>query len=170
MSDNKKIKRPKENEPLPSSYTTGREIKFPEYKFKIDEFAVRGLNKYRNFISPPLCECCNEPMEMLFETKEELDEFCEEVLLENGCSHSAIFLIYKDGRQRVIFTIPEWDHYEPEDPDDETDIGYDYEYIDAIGVGDVKDNDGFAVFDAKMGLHCYGLMIEQETNKWMVQE
>ena len=146
--------------PLPSSYTTQRDPKLKDlkYDFKVNEFAIRGLNKYRNILKAPTCDCCNEPAMLCLKTDEDIVDFCATVLLENGCSRSAIFLYYLNGKQRVILTVPGWDDKE------------ECEYIENIGSAYVEGNDGFAEFDAEIGLHCYGLIIQKNKEEWMIQE
>lgn len=127
----------------------------PPYKFKINEFAMRGLNKYRNILSPPICDCCGEPGFLQIESKDELTGFCAETLLENGCSRSAIFCVHKDGVQEIYLTIPGWDDEE------------ECEIIENIGSFVDNNIDAFAKADAELGFHCYGLMIEKE-NGWEI--
>lgn len=153
-------KRVKSNTTLPSSYMKQRSLNkdILNYEFKVDEFAMRGLNKYRNILKSPKCECCDKPALMLIDSKDEMDQFCASILLENECCHSAIFLVEHTGTQRIIFTIPEYDEEE------------NIEYIENIASVIVDGNDGFAEFDAEVGLHCYGLIIEKEKGQWMIQE
>ena len=162
MSNKKKGKDEDNKKILPSSYTKkSKDFKLLNYSFKVDEYGMRGLNKYRSFMSAPLCECCNEPAPLLIEDEEELDRFCYTVLYENGWNNSAIFLVYRDGRQKIVYT--ETDYYE----DDEVE---NCEYISGISSMYVEGNDQFAIFDADMGLRCYSLMIEKEKGVWTVEE
>ena len=123
--------------------------KFLSYSFKVDEFAMRGLNKYRNILSAP--KRC--PM---FEDEEVLHDFCSEMLYQNGCGNSAIFLVFKDGKQEIV-----WGHTDEDD----------HEYQVSLFTGDkLTPVDIFAHFDADAGLHCYGLMIEKDNNLWEICE
>ena len=147
---------------LPSSYTEVGTLnsKLLDFEFKIDEFAMRGLNKYRNFLTSPDCDCgCGGKGRPVFDTREELIGFCGSILFDMDCSNCAIFLVHKDGKQEAILKMVEWD----EDTDDVE------EHIASIST---KDNtaDSFAIIDAEYGLHCYGLMIEKEDGVWMICE
>ena len=129
------------------------------YTFHIDEFAVRGLNKYQNVLSAPDCGCgCGGKAMPVFESDDELFSFCGSVLIDNGCTHSAIFLVHKDGRQQVILTVPNFDEETGE------------EYIEKIGSFSGNDADMFAQVDAELGFHCYGMLIEKDNNCWQICE
>ena len=129
------------------------------YTFHIDEFAVRGLNKYKNVLSAPDCDCgCGGKAMPVFESDDELFSFCGSVLIDNGCTHSAIFLVHKDGRQQIILTVPNFDEETGE------------EYIEKIGSFSGNDADMFAQVDAELGFHCYGMLIEKDDNCWQICE
>ena len=131
--------------------------KFLSYSFKVDEFAMRGLNKYRNILSAPDCDYgCGGKGCPMFEDKEVLHDFCSEMLYENGCMNSAIFLVFKDGKQEIV-----WGHTDEDD----------HKYQISLFTGDkLTPVDIFAHFDADAGLHCYGLMIEKDNNLWEICE
>ena len=130
-----------------------------KYELRINEFAMRGLNKYRNILSAPECKCgCGNKVDILLPTQKELIDFCGTILFENGCCRSAIFLIHHNGKQEVILTVPGYD--------EEKDI----EYIEGISGFEDQNVDAFAKFDAEAGLHCYGMMIEKEPGEWRVCE
>ena len=159
-TNNNSNKKKKTTTSLPSSYTTERKpnLKELKYEFKVNEFAMRGLNKYRNFLTPPISKETNKPVPFTLESDKELETLCSSLLINNNNLFSAIFLVYRDGKQRMIFTIPEYDEEE------------DMEYISGIGSAYVDEADGFAKFDADCILHCYGLMIEKEKGQWMIQD
>lgn len=129
------------------------------YHFKVDEFAMRGLNKYRNFLQVPHYNGnYNDEGLIKFKNDDDLKSFCATALVDNGCCRAAIFLIYKSGKQRIICTIPGWN-----DEDE-------FEYIENIGVIENQDINIFAKFDAELCLHCYGLMIKREKKQWEICE
>lgn len=120
------------------------------YKFHIDHFATYGLNKLRNFLSPPRCPDCGEPGTLCFENEQDVYEFCTDLLVEHGCDSSAIFLLFADGSQRVAL-------YMPEDEEDAV--------VSVIGS---SDHYFFAEVDAECRLCCYGMMIEVEPGHWEI--
>lgn len=160
VSNNSSDDSSKKKTTLPPSYTTSRKpnLRNINYNFKVNEFAMRGLNKYKNILKAPLCENCDEPAAIRIESNEDLINLCASILFDNECCRSAIFLVHKNGKQEAVFTIPEYDEEKDE------------EYIDKIGGLVVEGNDGFAELDAELNFHCYGLMIEQNKNEWMIQE
>lgn len=131
------------------------------YTLKVNEFAMRGLNKYKNILSAPECDCgCGGKGKPIFDNKDDLYNFCGTVLENNGCENSAIFLIHKDGKQEIVYGHVEYDEVSKENL-----------YISTLLSGK-KDTpaDFFAKFDADVGLHCYGLMIEKDGNSWEICE
>lgn len=155
-SDSNNAKSDTKNNTTPTSTPS---IKPFEFKIKVNEFAMRGLNKYRNFLNAPECECgCGGKAMPIFDTQEELMNFCAGVLFNNGCSHAAVFLVHKNGNQEIVLTMPGYD--------EEADC----EYIENIGSFIDNDADAFAKFDGEVGLHCYGMLIEKDDNCWEICE
>ena len=147
---------------ISSTSSSTPNIKPLDFKFKVNEFAVRGLNKYKNFLTAPECDCgCGEKGRPMFETIDDLHNFCGSILYENGCGNSAIFLVFKNGKQEVLHCHEIWD-----EKDNESLI------VSVISPkkGFQLDNDFFAAFDADMILHCYGLLIEKDDNCWEICE
>ncbi len=133
-------------------------------KIMVSEFGMYGLNRYRNFMSPPGCEGCEnyETCEhvsdscagdhlYIAKTKDELLDMCAEFLKMHDCSESAIFVVYNNGSQMVVYNLEEEDQVGVTEPI-EPDIHY------------------FAEFDASMRLCCYSLLIEKEDGMWKVAQ
>lgn len=116
-----------------------------EYTFHINHFATYGLNKQRNFMRPPK----GEESRICLEDADEVYELCAELLAENGCDNSAIFLLFNDGLQRVVLCQEKEENYE------------------VLVIGG-KGNDFFGAIDAEFRLCCYGLMIEVEPGQWEI--
>lgn len=130
---------------------------YKDIKFKVDEFAMRGLNKYRNFLSSPTCDDCGSTGYLQFETDHDVYEFCTALIGEHGCYDSAIFMVFKDGTQRIALANPEYNE--------------DAEEVTITGVHILQDQDinAFAKLDADLRLCCYGLIIERD-NGWEICE
>ena len=147
---------------LPPSYTECRSLddKLLNYKIKIDEFAMRGLNKYRNILTAPDCDCgCGGKGNLFFESRDELIGFCGSLLMDIDCDNCAIFLVHNDGLQEMILKSLEWD-------EEDKDV---YPQISSL-TSKLNQADLFAEMDAEFGLHCYGMMIEQDDNVWAICE
>lgn len=145
--------------PTPSGSITGSDFK---YTFKVDEFGMRGLNKYKNILQSPECDCgCGGKAMPVFEDKDDLYEFCGYVLENEDCDNCAIFLVHKDGMQEI--THKHWVYDEDNEEED----------LVISLISPKKSNaeiDFFSKMDALLGLHCYGLMIEHENGAWEICE
>ena len=134
-----------------------------DYNFKVDEFRVRGLNKYRNILSAPSCECgCGGKGKLIINKLQELYDLCAAALFDNGCGNSAIFLEHRSGKMEIVYCHVVYDE-ETEEPDLE---------ISTLSPkkGTIQDNDFFSMFDAEERLHCYGLIIERDKGQWEICE
>ena len=141
-----------------SSSSTKSPVKDFKYQYKVDEFAMRSLNKFRNFMSAPDCECgCGGKMMPILNTPDDLYEFCGAALHQHGCYDSAIFLVHKDGTQEIVLADSEYDEEKDE--------------MEIIGIRVFQDQDinAFAHADAGLRLCCYGLMIEHD-GSWEICE
>lgn len=133
------------------------------YQYKVDEFAMRSLNKYKNFLSAPECECGCGGKAMPILEDDDVYEFCGCALSDIECENCAIFLIHKDGKQEIVHKHSYWD----EETDDE-EIS-----IDVLSTKNKKDDleiDFFAKLDATLQFHHYALMIEHDDNAWEICE
>ena len=124
------------------------------YRFKVDEFAMRGLNRYRNFLSSPAND---DPCYLQLDTKDDVYNFCNTLLQKHKCYNSAIFLVFKDGTHAMCVTNIEYNE-ELEEPE-----------IIGMFVLDGSDIDAFAKLDSDLRLCCYGLMIEHDQG-WEICE
>ena len=73
--------------------------KLIKYKFRNEYFAGYGLNKFKNFMQAPICECgCGGTCEILLNDNKELFGFMNEMLLDNDCDCCAVFAHSYDGK------------------------------------------------------------------------
>ena len=114
----------------------------------MNTYPLYGLNRYRRFMKAPVKN--GKPMEIVLEGKEEVQEFCTEVLKKYDCPESGIFAVFKDGLMMALWKITEGD---------------DMAIVEAEG----DDIHLFAEIDGEFRLCCYNLMIEGEDNKWIIQ-
>ena len=124
---------------------------------KVQEFSLfepYGLNKFRNFLSSPTCDCgCGGKGYLQLPTNKDLFEFAADMLDEYGCLKSAVFAIDCSGKMWAVLYIPE-------DEEDPFKLLSSHEsYIDF-----------FAECDAEFRLCCYALLIEREKGSWEIIE
>jgi len=133
-------------------------------QLKPDEFAMRSLNKYRNFMSAPECDCgCGGKGRVILKTSDDVHDFCGAVLSDNDCCECAIFLVYNDGMQEIVHKHLDWD-------DEEEDEVVCISVLSPKNKKILTDVDFFAQFDASFNLHCYGLMVERDNHDWEICE
>lgn len=61
-------------------------------------FAYYGLDKSKNFLQAPICECgCGEYMNIILKDDSDICSLMYELLTENDCNHCAIFVVKNDG-------------------------------------------------------------------------
>lgn len=125
------------------------------------KFKNYGLNKFRNFLKAPPCDCgCGGKAQPVLHSTKELFHFCYEMLAYNECCQCAIFAHGNDGKMWAIVKLDEVD----------LDIEYDTEECPVKFFGiEEYDPDFFSKFDAEFELHCYGLMI-QDKDVWRIVE
>ena len=133
--------------------------KLIKYKFRNESFAGYGLNKFKNFMSTPECDCgCGSKGKLLIKENEELFGFMNAILMDNECDCCAIFAHAYDENMYVAIKCI----YDDEELDeDETPVKF---------FGVKNDMDFFQEMDAQIGLHCYSLMIETKQGEWKIIE
>ena len=136
--------------------------KLIKYKYRNKSFAGYGLNKFRNFLQSPNCECgCGEKANVILKDKKELFGFMNGLLLDNNCDCCAIFAHSYDGNlYTAIKCVVEEENTDENDDDS------------SVKFFGVKDDclTFFQELDAEIGLHCYGLMIETKRGEWEIIE
>ena len=123
-------------------------------KFRPEWFGAYGLDKNKNFLQAPLCECgCGEKMSLVLETNKDLFQFMNVMLTENDCNHCGIFAYAFDGSMYTALKI-----------ENETD--------DPVLFFQIKESDlgFFREWDDELELHCYGLIIETRKGSWKIIE
>lgn len=72
-------------------------------KFRPEWFGAYGLDKEKNFMKAPECECgCGEKALLLINNREDLFGVTTSILMENDCNHCAIFAYSYDDRMYAI--------------------------------------------------------------------
>ena len=123
-------------------------------KFRPEWFGAYGLDKDKNFLQAPLCECgCGEKMSLVLEDIKDLFQFMSMMLMENDCNYCGIFAYAFDGSMYTALKI-----------ENETD--------DPVLFFQIKESDlgFFREWDDELGLHCYGLIIETQRGLWKIIE
>ena len=134
-------------------------------KFRAKCFEAYGLNNFRNFLSAPECDCgCGGKGSLILEDTKELFGFMHIMLAEHDCNQCAIFA---HAHNDEMFAIVKLDDVSEYDDCDEIDSE---EYpIKFFGIKET-DMDFFKEFDAEFGLHCYGLLIQNNNGSWDIIE
>ena len=74
-------------------------------KFRPEWFGAYGLDKDKNFLCAPVCECgCGEKAVLLLDNQN-LFSFMFNVLMENECNHCAIFAHAFDGNMYAALKV-----------------------------------------------------------------
>ena len=123
-------------------------------KFRPEWFSAYGLDKNKNFLQSPLCECgCGEKMSLVLKDIKDLFQFMYAMLMENDCNHCGIFAYAFDGSMYTALKV-----------DNETD--------DSVLFFQIKESDlgFFREWDDELELHCYGLIIETRKGLWKIIE
>lgn len=131
-------------------------------KFRAKCFEAYGLNNLRNFMYAPECECgCGGKANLVLKDTEDLFGFAHTVLADHDCNQCAIFAhAYND----EMFAVVKLDDVEDYDVSD-TEV-YPIKFF---GIKNTEMN-FFKEFDADFGLHCYGLMIQNQKGTWEIIE
>ncbi len=123
-------------------------------KIVTNNFILYSLNRHRNFLKAPVCECgCGQKMYLQLEDEIAVVDFCLEMLAESECEHPGMFAVFQDGVYMALTII-----YDEEEEDLK------------IFMGKKRDMHFFSEFDADFCLHCYGLICEVRPGEWMIQE
>jgi len=131
-------------------------------KFRAKCFEGYGLNKFRNFLSAPECDCgCGGKGSLILEDTKDLFGFAHAVLSDNECDHCAVFAHAYNDEMFAIVKIDDVEGYDVENPE---------EYPIKFFSIKETDMDFFREFDADFGLHCYGLMIQRYDGNWDIIE
>ncbi len=119
-------------------------------KIITNNFLLYGLNRKRNFLEAPLCECgCGKKMYFVLEDKDEVISLCEDLLLHTNCEEAAVFCVFKDGTHLGAMKIP---------------------CEDQIIIEESNDMHFFSDLDGEYRFCCYGLLCEMRTGEWHICE
>ena len=137
--------------------------KLIKYKFRNEYFAAYGLNKFKNFLNAPICECgCGNKTHILLKDDEALLNLTGQLLSEHDCENCAIFAHSYDNKLYATVKCLEFDEEDDDYEDGEVVIRL---------LGTTDDNlTFFQELDAEFGFHCYGLMIETKKGEWKIIE
>ena len=127
-------------------------------------FESYGLNKFRNFLAAPECECgCGHKGHLILEDEEALFGFMYDMLSDIECSRAAIFAHAYDDKMYAAIKVmdDDYDFDEEYDPDENP--------IKFFGINDT-DMDFFREWDGEIRLCCYGLMIQRHDGNWDIIE
>ena len=122
-------------------------------KFIPEWFGIYGLDKEKNFLQAPVCECgCGGKAVLLLKDEKELFGFMFNVLMDHECNHCAIFARRNNGDMYAALKVEN----ETDDP--------------VMFFGQKDNNNFFKEWDDELDLHCYGLLIETKNGEWKIIE
>ena len=114
-------------------------------------FDMCGLDKERNMLCAPVCECgCGGKANLILETKEDVADLCGQLVYEDDCNYCGVFAIFRNG----VFVGAICNE------GDVTTFKFknkaDYKEIGQVA--------------AELRLHCYGLIVETMDGSWKIIE
>lgn len=117
-------------------------------------FHMCGLDKKKNFLESPKCECgCGGKTYIILNSKEEITNLAWQLVSDNDCNCCAVFVILKDNSMVFAYRhgedIGDISVYETNKIDDYSDIG---------------------LMADELGLHCYGLICHVKENQYSIIE
>lgn len=122
-------------------------------KFRPEWFEAYGLDKDKNFLQAPVCECgCGSKVSLLINNNKELFHFMYSVLMDNECNHCAIFAHTINDNMFVALKVEN-------ESDDRV-----------LFFGQEDNMKFFKEWDDEINLHCYGLIIEIKHGEWKIIE
>lgn len=125
------------------------------YKFRPEWFEAYGLDKRKNMLQSPKCDCgCDGKMKILLKDIDAVSDFATTMLFENDCCHCAIFVHCLDGKMYTFMKIL--------DENEEVRI-----YKTSI---DKTEMNFFQLINEDYEFHCYGLLIETNNGEWAIVE
>ena len=128
-------------------------MKIKNFNIIPEWFGAYGLDKEKNFLQAPTCECgCGGKAVLLLKDEKELFGFMFNVLIDHECNHCAIFARRNDGYMYAALKVEN----ETDDP--------------VLFFGQEDNNNFFNVWDDELDLHCYGLLVETKNGEWKIIE
>ena len=128
-------------------------MKIKKYNIRPEWFGAYGLDKEKNFMQAPTCECgCGGKGVLLINDRKELFGFMYNVLMENECNHCAIFSHSFDDTMFAALKV------------------YNETCEPILFFSQEENMTFFKEWDDELELHCYGLMVEIQPGKWKIIE
>lgn len=117
-------------------------------KFRAKCFEAYQLNKHRNFLESPRCDCgCGG--KALLVAEDDIHQIAAGFLEDHDCPNSAVFLLYDDDYMEAVVKT---------------------EDVIEVVTAEKYDRQLFSIIDAEFRLCCYSLMMETEDGLWEIIE
>lgn len=128
-------------------------IKFA-WNFGNITFHMCGLDKEKNFLESPKCECgCGEKTYLILNSKEEATDLAWQLLADNDCNCCAVFVILEDNS--MVFTYRH---------------GENIDNISVYETNKIEDYSDIGKIADELELHCYGLIAHVKENQYSIIE
>lgn len=117
-------------------------------------FHMCGLDKEKNFLESPQCECgCGGKGYLIINNKEDATDLAWQLVADNDCNCCAVFVILEDNS--MVFA------YRHGEGVDNISVYKTNKTEDYSDIGSVAD---------ELGLHCYGLITHVKGNQYSIVE
>lgn len=117
-------------------------------------FHMCGLDKEKNFLESPKCECgCGEKTYLILNSKEEATDLAWQLLADNDCNCCAVFVILEDNS--MVFTYRH---------------GENIDNISVYETNKIEDYSDIGKIADELELHCYGLIAHVKENQYSIIE
>lgn len=128
-------------------------IKFA-WNFGNITFHMCGLDKEKNFLESPKCECgCGEKTYLILNNKEEATDLAWQLLEDNDCNCCAVFVILEDNS--MVFAYRH---------------GENIDNISVYETNKIEDYSDIGKIADELELHCYGLIAHVKENQYSIIE
>lgn len=128
-------------------------IKFA-WNFGNITFHMCGLDKEKNFLESPKCECgCGEKTYLILNSKEEATDLAWQLLVDNDCNCCAVFVILEDNSMMFAYRH-----------------GENIDNISVYETNKIEDYSDIGKIADELELHCYGLIAHVKENQYSIIE
>lgn len=117
-------------------------------------FRMCGLDKEKNFLESPKCECgCNGKTYLILNSKEEATDLIWQLVADNDCNYCAVFVILADNSMVFAYRY-----------------GEDIDEISVYETNKIEDYSDIGKVADELELHCYGLITHVKENQYSIIE
>lgn len=127
-----------------------------KFSWNLDNITFRmcGLDKEKNFLVSPQCECgCGGKTYLLINSKEDASNLAWQLVENNDCNCCAVFIIMEDNS--MVFAYKH---------------GENIDDISVYETNKIEDYSDIGKMANELELHCYGLIVHVKENQYSIVE